>query len=67
MTTSTPSQPWCDWCGRAIYQAKFQYSGLRWFAVKGVERGYDPLVCEANTDNGQHEPATPSAMSEETP
>lgn len=51
------SAPYCDWCGRAISQAKFQRSGLRWFAVKGVERGYDPLFCDANPEDGKHEPA----------
>lgn len=51
------SEPYCDWCGRAIYQAKLRRSVLRWFAVKGVERGYDPLACDANPEDGQHEPA----------
>lgn len=41
----------CDWCGRAI--ARTIYG--RWYAVKGVERGYDPMACEAS-DDGQHGP-----------
>ena len=42
----------CEWCGRAIYRA-----GHVWLAVKGVERGYNPLYCDANDDDGRHEPA----------
>lgn len=44
--------PYCEWCGRAIRQ-----QDGRWLAVKGVERGYDPVACEANTEDGLHEPA----------
>lgn len=40
----------CEWCGRAIERA-----GDRWRAVKGEERGYDPLACDAS-DDSQHHP-----------
>jgi hypothetical protein len=43
----------CEWCGRAIHSPM----GSRyWLAVKGVERGYDPMACEASND-GKHNPA----------
>lgn len=58
------SDPYCDWCGRAIFLAKLQRSGVRWLAVKGVERGYDPLTCDANTEDGIHEPAGQTISSE---
>lgn len=44
--------PHCDWCGRAIRHVP----GTGWWAVKGEERGYDPLICEASED-GSHTPA----------
>lgn len=42
----------CEGCGRAIGRT----ASVRWYAVKGEERGYDPLACEAS-DDGRHEPA----------
>lgn len=42
----------CHWCGRAIRQE----FGV-WLAVKGAERDYDPNHCDANTDDGRHEPS----------
>lgn len=44
----------CDWCGRAIYRSP---DDVTWLAVKGVERGYDPNLCDANPD-GFHEPGS---------
>lgn len=52
-TEEPQEQPFCGWCGRAIY---LQLPEGRWEAVKGRERGYDPIACEANTDDGRHEP-----------
>lgn len=54
----------CEWCGRAI---DCDEQG-RWYAVKGKERGYDPLVCDAVADRNDtdHSPApgrTPSRSS----
>lgn len=40
----------CESCGRAIYR-----DGDTWLAVKGVERGYDPRLCDA-IDDGKHNP-----------
>lgn len=51
MTGTSRHQPHCDWCGRAIKATEG-----RWEAVKGTERGYDPLACDENPD-GAHEPA----------
>lgn len=45
------SEP-CQWCGRAIY-----LTGETWFAVKGKERKYDPLLCDANFVSASHEPS----------
>lgn len=42
--------PPCEWCGRAI-----KHVAGYWHAVKGVERGYDPLACE-ESENGFHDP-----------
>ena len=44
----------CEWCGRAIDRDE---QG-RWYAVKGAERGYDPLVCDAvaDRDDTDHAP-----------
>lgn len=47
---SSPVEP-CEWCGRAVRQD----DAARWFAVKGAERGYDPLACDAS-DDGTHNP-----------
>ena len=47
----------CDWCGRAIRRV----AGAGWWAVKSEERGYDPLICDANPEGHHHEPT------EETP
>lgn len=55
--TSSPAEDWvaareraCQWCGRAI-----KPEAGAWAAVKGRERGYDPLMCDAN-DSERHEP-----------
>lgn len=50
----------CEWCGRAIDRDE---QG-RWYAVKGAERGYDPLVCDAvaDRDDTDHAP-TPKGSS----
>lgn len=40
----------CDWCGRAIVR-----EWDAWHAVRGAERGYDPITCDAAED-GLHEP-----------
>lgn len=45
----------CEWCGRAIRQADGD-----WIAVKGEERGYDPVYCAAADDTGRHEPPAQS-------
>lgn len=55
------SEP-CQWCGRAIAR-----SGGDWYAVKGVERGYDPNVCDANDEDGKHEPADKPALPSSAP
>ena len=43
----------CEWCGRAIYRA-----GFVWLAIKGQDRDYDPLVCDASDDDRHNPPAT---------
>lgn len=48
------AQP-CEWCGRAIYRGE-----KCWLSVKGVERGYDPVLCD-ESDDGFHSVATKSA------
>lgn len=40
----------CMWCGRAVYQN----ADGDWLAVKGEERGYDPLICDS-PENDRHE------------
>lgn len=40
-TTSAPTTPPCEWCGRAIYQGTYLGEPV-WLAVKGEERGYCP-------------------------
>jgi hypothetical protein len=52
LCTQHTEAPHCDWCGRAVFR-----DGTGWLAVKGVERGYDPAICEANSEDGTHEPA----------
>lgn len=53
------TSPHCDWCGRAIVKR-----GSRWHAVKGAERGYDALACDANAndEDQRHEPAVPATV-----
>lgn len=46
----------CEWCGRAVAQD----AEGRWYAVKGEERGYDPLVCDVAGD-GRHSPDQPTS------
>jgi hypothetical protein len=43
----------CEWCGRAIYSP---LGSRDWLAVKGVERSYNPALCDAS-DDGKHAPA----------
>lgn len=50
-----PEAAACEWCGRAVVQD----GNGRWIAVKGAERGYDPLFCAASEDGQQH--ASPSS------
>jgi endogenous inhibitor of DNA gyrase (YacG/DUF329 family) len=45
-TMTEPTTAACEWCGRAVAQNP---EG-RWYAVKGEERGYDPLTCDASDD-----------------
>ena len=42
----------CEWCGRAVARN----TEGRWFAVKGEERSYDPLTCEASDDCRHYPP-----------
>lgn len=57
LTPNAPTPP-CEWCGRAIYRGTYLGEPV-WLAVKGEERGYDPLTCEAS-DDVRHDPGAAS-------
>lgn len=44
----------CEWCGTALMRIA-GHDGWVWIAVKGKERGYNPVTCAAS-DDGRHSP-----------